>query len=113
MSERARRETSLGETDAAVLARRVESSAHAIATTTSGQVPVTARQRIAALALALDLLATAGRHGVTRADLDGVVTLAGAAVDAILARDRRREYQRARQPAQSADTRPQSRSAEH
>ena len=89
MSERASRENSVGDTDAAVLARRVESSATAIATVTSGQVPVTALQRIAALALALDLLATAGRHGVTRADLDGVVTLAGAAVDAILARDRR------------------------
>jgi hypothetical protein len=61
------------------------SSANAIATITGGQVPVTARPRTAAFALALDLLATAGRHGVTRADLDGVVTLAGAAVDAILA----------------------------
>jgi hypothetical protein len=74
--------------DAAVVVRRVDSSAHAIATITRGDVPVTGSQRVAAIALALDLLATAARHGVTRADLDGVTTLAGAAVDAILARDR-------------------------
>jgi hypothetical protein len=71
---------------------------------TSGEVPVTARHRIAALAFALDLLATAERHGVTRTDLDGVATLTGAAVDAIVARDRRREYQRAHPPAEPAPT---------
>ena len=87
-----------------MLARRVESSANAIATNSGGQVPVTAQQRTAAFALALDLLATAGRHGVTRVDLDGVATLAGAAVDAILARDRRHEYRRSHQPAQRAPT---------
>jgi hypothetical protein len=36
------------------------------------------------------MLITARRHGVTRPDLDGVMTLAGSAVDAVLARDRRR-----------------------
>jgi len=77
-------------TDAAVLARRVDASADAIAANTRGEVPVSARQRTAALALALDMLITARRHGVTRPDLDGVMTLAGSAVDAVLARDRRR-----------------------
>ena len=57
MSNRPRRETNLGETDIAVLARRVESSANPIATTTSGQVLVTAQQRIASLPPAIDLLA--------------------------------------------------------
>jgi hypothetical protein len=71
MSDEPGRETGGGETDICVLARRVESSANAIATMTGGQVPVTARQRTAAFVLALDLLATAGRHGVTRPDLDG------------------------------------------
>ena len=68
MSNRRRRETSLGETDFAVLARRVESSVNAIATNAGGQVPVTAQQRTAALVHALDLLATGGRHEVTRVD---------------------------------------------
>jgi hypothetical protein len=77
-------------TDAAVLARRVDTSADAIAANTHGDVPVSARQRAAALALALDMLITAQRHSVTRPDLDGVMTLAGSAVDAVLARDRRR-----------------------
>jgi hypothetical protein len=81
-------------TDAAVLARRVDVSADAIAANTRGEVPVSTRQRAAALALALalalDMLITARRHGVTRPDLDGVMTLAGSAVDAVLARDRRR-----------------------
>jgi hypothetical protein len=77
-------------TDAAVLARRVDASADAIAANTRGEVPVSARQRAAALALALDMLITARRHGVTRPDRDGVMTLAGSAVDAVLARDWRR-----------------------
>jgi len=85
MSHHPERQASVGETDISVLARRVETSANAIATMTGGQEPVTAQQRKAAFALALDLLATAARHGVTRVDLDGVMTLAGAAVDAILA----------------------------
>jgi hypothetical protein len=77
-------------TDAAVLARRVDASADAIAANTRGEVPVSDRQRAAGLALALDMLITARRHGVTRPDLDAVMTLAGSAVDAVLARDRRR-----------------------
>ena len=77
-------------TDAAVLARRVYATADAIAANTRGEVQVSARQRAAALALALDMLITARRHGITRPDLDGVMTLAGSAVDAVLARDRRR-----------------------
>jgi hypothetical protein len=77
-------------TDTAVLARRVDASSDAIAANTRGEVPVSARQRAAALALALDMLITARRHGITRPDLDAVMTLAGSAVDAVLARDRRR-----------------------
>ena len=57
MSDRARYETSVGDTDIAVLARQVGSSANAIVTMTSGQVPVTARQRFASLPPAIDLLA--------------------------------------------------------
>ena len=53
-------------TDAAVLARRVDASADAIAANTRGEVSVSGRQRAAALALALDMLITARRHGVTR-----------------------------------------------
>ena len=77
-------------TDAAVLARRVDATADAIAANTRGEVPVSAQQRAAALALALDMLITARRHRVTRPDLDAVMTLAGSAIDAVLARDRRR-----------------------
>lgn len=51
--------------------------------------PVTAQQREHAEALLTDLLAAAERHGVTLADLDGVVDLPGGCLDVVLSKRRR------------------------
>jgi hypothetical protein len=42
------------------------------------------------VALALDMLAAAERHGIRRADLDAVMSLGVSALDTVLACDRRR-----------------------
>ncbi|MEU5852501.1 hypothetical protein [Saccharopolyspora shandongensis] len=56
-----------------------------------GDPILTDRQRAAATALLDDLLAAAGRHGVTLADLDWVTDLPGVCVDVIRAQGRKRE----------------------
>lgn len=51
--------------------------------------PASAQQRARAVALAVDLVQAAGRHGVTLDDLAAVTSVPAAALDAVRASDRR------------------------
>ncbi len=52
--------------------------------------PLSAGQLEAAISLATDLYATAARHGLTRADADGVTSFVAATLDGVRARGWRR-----------------------
>jgi hypothetical protein len=54
-----------------------------VAAVQRGGGPVTEEQRAAAAALLADMLAAAGRHGVTLDDLDWVADLPGACLDVV------------------------------